>query len=81
MADELSQEARRRLLEIARQSVEAAVGREPPPSLDVPEPELQAHCGAFVTLKNAERLRGCIGGRSRRPRTPPVGGWCAEFPP
>ena len=61
MADELSQVARCRLLEIARQSVEAAVGRKPPPSLDVQEPELQADCGAFVTLKNAERLRGCIG--------------------
>jgi len=61
MADELSPQARRRLLEIARHSVEAAVGRKPRPDFDVPEPELQGHCGAFVTLKNRDRLRGCIG--------------------
>jgi len=27
-------------------------------------PALQAHCGTFVTLKHAERLRGCIGSLS-----------------
>jgi len=25
------------------------------------EPQLNAHCGCFVTLKNKGRLRGCIG--------------------
>lgn len=28
------------------------------------DPALQAHCGTFVTLKYAERLRGCIGSLS-----------------
>lgn len=57
----LPQAARRRLLEIARQSVEAAVARRPGPTFDVPEPELQATSGVFVTLKNRGRLRGCLG--------------------
>jgi len=61
MADPLGNEARSRLLGIARQSVEAAVAHKPAPDIDVAEPELQAHCGAFVTLKNGDRLRGCIG--------------------
>ena len=61
MADPISDAGRRRLLEIARRSVEAAVARAPRPHFEVPEPELQAHCGVFVTLKNTGRLRGCIG--------------------
>jgi AmmeMemoRadiSam system protein A len=66
MAAQLSEPARERLLEIARRSVEAAVRREPPPRFDVAEPELAAHCGAFVTLKSRGRLRGCIGQFSAR---------------
>ncbi|MFW6161907.1 MAG: AmmeMemoRadiSam system protein A [Planctomycetota bacterium] len=61
MADTLSEEDRRTLLSIARQSVEAAVSRKPRPQFEVAAPALQAHRGAFVTLKNAGRLRGCIG--------------------
>ncbi|NQT51637.1 AmmeMemoRadiSam system protein A [bacterium] len=57
----LPQAARQRLLAIARQSVEAAVTRQPPPAIHALEPELQTHCGAFVTLKLRGRLRGCIG--------------------
>ena len=57
----ISEEGRRRLLAVARQSVAAAVARQPRPQLEVAEPELQAQQGAFVTLKNAGRLRGCIG--------------------
>jgi AmmeMemoRadiSam system protein A len=53
--------ARRLLLQIARQSVEAAVARQPRPDFDVPEPELQTRSGVFVTLKNRGRLRGCLG--------------------
>jgi AmmeMemoRadiSam system protein A len=49
------------LLKVARDTVEAVVGgsRLPPPGSD--DPELNAPCGCFVTLKNNERLRGCIG--------------------
>ncbi|MFP4057738.1 MAG: AmmeMemoRadiSam system protein A [Candidatus Brocadiia bacterium] len=61
MTHPLSEHARQRLLEIARRSAEAAVRRQPPPAFQVEEPELQAQRGAFVTLKNQGRLRGCIG--------------------
>lgn len=49
------------LLKVARDTVEAAVMRKalPKPKSDIPE--LNENCGCFVTLKNGERLRGCIG--------------------
>lgn len=49
------------LLKIARDSVEAAVCDRSfkPPACD--DPELTSHRGCFVTLKNGEELRGCIG--------------------
>jgi len=50
-----------RLLEIARASVTAAVNRRSLPQVSEDDPELQAHCGCFVTLKNREELRGCPG--------------------
>ena len=49
------------LLKVAKDSVDAAVKGI---SVEIPkteDPELQAHCGCFVTLKNGEELRGCIG--------------------
>lgn len=49
------------LLKIARDTVKAVVRGK---SIKVPQsddPELNAHCGCFVTLKNHGRLRGCIG--------------------
>ncbi|MHC4734825.1 MAG: AmmeMemoRadiSam system protein A, partial [Planctomycetota bacterium] len=49
------------LLKVARDTVEAIItgGVTPKPESD--DPELNAHCGCFVTLKNKGRLRGCIG--------------------
>lgn len=49
------------LLKVARDTVEAIIkgGTTPKPESD--DPELNAHCGCFVTLKNKGRLRGCIG--------------------
>jgi len=58
------------LLKVARDTVKAvttggsvpeAKSDEPRPSAGRDEPELNAHCGCFVTLKNRGRLRGCIG--------------------
>ena len=49
------------LLRIARDAVKAAVGGAPPPRHQPGDPALQAHSGCFVTLKNRDRLRGCIG--------------------
>jgi AmmeMemoRadiSam system protein A len=49
------------LLKVARETVEAVIkgGEVPKPKSD--DPQLNSHCGCFVTLKNKERLRGCIG--------------------
>jgi AmmeMemoRadiSam system protein A len=52
---------KRTLLKIARDTVEAVItsGAVPRPESD--DPELNAYCGCFVTLKNQDQLRGCIG--------------------
>ena len=50
------------LLKTACDTVEAVItagGLVPKPESD--DPELNAHCGCFVTLKNQGQLRGCIG--------------------
>jgi len=49
------------LLKIAKDSITAAVKEEhiEPPSTD--DEQLNAHRGCFVTLKNRDQLRGCIG--------------------
>ncbi|MDT8300456.1 MAG: AmmeMemoRadiSam system protein A [Sedimentisphaerales bacterium] len=49
------------LLTIARDTVEAVIKGKPTKALQSDDPELNAHCGCFVTLKNHGRLRGCIG--------------------
>ncbi len=61
MASTLSPQARQRLLQIARASVEAAVRGKPAPPVQAAEPELQVHSGCFVTLTTRGRLRGCLG--------------------
>lgn len=52
---------RNTLLRIARDTVRAVVNDESLPKPQSDDPALTAHCGCFVTLKNQERLRGCIG--------------------
>jgi len=50
------------LLRIARQAIEqCTLGRRPPAPGEPPPESLSARCGAFVTLRRAELLRGCIG--------------------
>ena len=49
------------LLKVARDNVEAAVTRKPIAKPKSDDPELNKPCGCFVTLKNGEDLRGCIG--------------------
>lgn len=49
------------LLRIAKQSVEAAVTQKPIPAPSCSDPALAELCGCFVTLKNGDNLRGCIG--------------------
>jgi AmmeMemoRadiSam system protein A len=57
----LNSEQRSRLLQVARQSVRAAVGVAPPPDLSADDPDLTRVQGAFVTLHKQGDLRGCIG--------------------
>lgn len=56
----LTDEERRTLLLIARETIDAALARRQPvyPSA---EGSLTRPCGAFVTLKKRGQLRGCVG--------------------
>ena len=58
---ELSTKERRRLLEIARSSIEGFLRHGEEPSFDVSERKLTELGAAFVTLEKNGRLRGCIG--------------------
>ena len=49
------------LLKVARDTLEAIVTHKEIPLPKSDDPELNAHCGCFVTLKKHDRLRGCIG--------------------
>jgi len=49
------------LLKVARDTVEAVINGEPIEAPQSDDPELNAPCGCFVTLKNHGQLRGCIG--------------------
>ena len=57
----MNDQQKQTLLKVARDTVEAVIMRRKiaPPESD--DPELNAQCGCFVTLKNHDRLRGCIG--------------------
>jgi AmmeMemoRadiSam system protein A len=58
----LNEEQRRRLLQVARESVLAACCGEAEPDLQTDDPMLTAVQGAFVTLHTSDGdLRGCIG--------------------
>ena len=50
-----------RLLKAAKETVQAVIMHRPKPVVESEDTELNAMCGCFVTLKNGERLRGCIG--------------------
>ena len=49
------------LLKVARDTVEAVIRGQKIAKPESDDPELNAPCGCFVTLKNRNRLRGCIG--------------------
>jgi AmmeMemoRadiSam system protein A len=57
----MSDDDRKALLRIARQTLAAALGAGSRPPAVEASPALQAPCGCFVTLHNAGQLRGCIG--------------------
>ncbi|HEW79820.1 MAG TPA: AmmeMemoRadiSam system protein A [Phycisphaerales bacterium] len=49
------------LLKTACDTVKAVITGRPIPKHESDDPQLNVHCGCFVTLKNQGRLRGCIG--------------------
>ncbi|HDQ45614.1 MAG TPA: AmmeMemoRadiSam system protein B [bacterium] len=51
----------RKLFQIARENILAALRREPLPEHAITEERLKLGRGVFITLTNAGRLRGCIG--------------------
>jgi AmmeMemoRadiSam system protein A len=57
----MNEAQRNELLRIARDTVRAVVKDGPLPRPQSDDPALTAPCGCFVTLKNGQRLRGCIG--------------------
>ena len=57
----MNENQKQTLLKVARDTVEAVIKREPSQKPQSDDPELNAPCGCFVTLKNHSRLRGCIG--------------------
>ncbi len=57
----LSDDERRELLRLARASIVSALGDGPPPTPGMESDVLESPSGAFVTLHENGRLRGCIG--------------------
>lgn len=49
------------LLKLARDMIAAVVTGKDAEKLEVTDGELNANCGCFVTLKNNDQLRGCLG--------------------
>jgi len=57
----MNDEQKKTLLKVARDTVEAVIRQQKITKPESDDPELNAPCGCFVTLKNHDRLRGCIG--------------------
>jgi AmmeMemoRadiSam system protein A len=49
------------LLKTAKDTVASVIKGQEPQNTESDDPELNAPCGCFVTLKSHEQLRGCIG--------------------
>ncbi|MEA3400749.1 MAG: AmmeMemoRadiSam system protein B [Armatimonadota bacterium] len=65
-AGELNAEQQRRLLALARETVEAVTAGEAPPEPPADDPAFQPQRAVFVTLNKQGRLRGCIGSLQAR---------------
>jgi MEMO1 family protein len=57
----LNKDQRKKLLEIARKSIEGYLKQGKKPQFDETDPLLSREMGSFVTLHEAGQLRGCIG--------------------
>jgi AmmeMemoRadiSam system protein A len=49
------------LLETAKSTIEAVITGKSMPQAESDDSRLNENCGCFVTIKNADQLRGCIG--------------------
>jgi AMMECR1 domain-containing protein len=56
----LTEEEKRYLLSLARESIAAKLERRKHSSMEEPTGALTEYCGAFVTLHRKGQLRGCI---------------------
>jgi len=61
IGERLNKEDRKKLIEIAKTSVFNKISGEKIPEFKVESEYLKQNCGAFVTLNENGRLRGCIG--------------------
>ncbi len=57
----LKESSKKKLLEIARISIENYLNRGVLPEIKIKNPELKKPYGVFVTIKKYNKLRGCIG--------------------
>jgi AmmeMemoRadiSam system protein A len=57
----MDEQQKKTLLKIAKDTVTAVIASGAMPQPQTDDPQLNAHCGCFVTLKNGGELRGCIG--------------------
>ena len=58
---QLNQDEGSRLLEIARQTIDAHLNGTEPPEVVRPSSALEQRAGCFVTIEMNDQLRGCIG--------------------
>ena len=61
MKEIVNKEQQKSLLKLARDTITTYLNKGQRIKFSSHEPELQAKCGAFVTLKKEDQLRGCIG--------------------
>jgi AmmeMemoRadiSam system protein A len=57
----MNDQQKQTLLKVARDAVDAVIRQQKVAQPESDDPQLNAPCGCFVTLKNRDRLRGCIG--------------------
>jgi uncharacterized protein len=57
----MNEESKKILLKTAKEAIEAAINRRQIKKIKSDNPEINMHSGCFVTLKNNEQLRGCLG--------------------
>ena len=60
-AEQMNDSQKMALLKVAKDTVKAVIAGGDAARPETDDEELKAGCGCFVTLKNGEQLRGCIG--------------------